>query len=317
MFAALLLAIAAPIAAPPPSTSAQSTSAHPEPRAIRTADMVGDLYLPSRGGKVPAILLLGGSEGGLGKSAARQALQLAEHGYAVLHLSYFGSAGQPAQLKLIPIETFTRALDWLKAQPEIAADRIGIIGTSKGAEAALLVASRRPDLKIAVLGVPSSVVWPGIDGATMVSASSWTEEGRPVPYLPYGWSGEWKGIHALYADGLTDTAKAATAAIPAERAGGAIVMVCGEADGLWPSCPMARAVAARLKDRRYAHPVTLLAYRDAGHAAFGPPIDPAALGAATIGALGGTVAGNLAARADGWPKVLAALDAALQPGAAR
>lgn len=317
MLAALLLAVAAPMAAPSPSAPMPAPSAPPEPRPIRTADMVANLYLPARGGKVPAILLLGGSEGGLGKGVARQAALLAGRGYAVLQLSYFAGPGQPAILKLIPIETFTRVIDWLKKQPEVAGDRIGIIGTSKGAEAALLVASRRPDLKIIVLGVPSSVVWPGIDGDTMVAASSWTEQGQPLPYLPFGWSGEWRGIYALYAGGLADTAKATAAAIPAERAGGAIVMVCGEADGLWPSCPMARAVTARLKDRHYPHPVTLLAYPDAGHAAFGPPVDPLAPGAATIGVLGGTVAGNLAARADGWPRVLAALDAALQPGTGR
>ncbi len=59
-----------------------------------------------------------------------------------------------------------------------------------------------------------------------------------------------------------------------------------------------------------------MAYPEAGHAAFGVPIDPARAKPA-IASMGGTVAGNLAARADSWPKVLVALDAALMPGAAK
>ena len=91
-------------------------------------------------------------------------------------------------------------------------------------------------------------------------------------------------------------------------------MVCGEQDRLWPSCAMARAIAARLAAARYRYSVTLLAYPDAGHLAFGPPLDPDAPGVTKIASLGGTMRGNLAARADGWPKILAALATALRPG---
>ena len=309
-----LSAVLAPAAAP---TSTPASTEAIAPQHIRDGAMIADLYRLARAGRTPAILLLGGSEGGLGKAAANQAAALAAHGYVVLQLSYFGSPGQPAALKSIPIEIFTRALDWLKAQPGVAGDSIGIIGTSKGAEAALLVASRRIDLKIAVLGVPSSVVWPGIDRDGIVTESSWTEGAKPVAFTPYGWTGEWRGIHALYADALADPAKAALGAIPAERAQAAIVMVCGEADGLWPSCPMARAVETRLQTANYRYRVTVLAYPDAGHTAFGPPVDPASQPAGTAAPLGGSVAGNRAARNDGWPKVLAALDAALTPATVR
>lgn len=314
LLAALALATALPVSQ---TAATQKDAATSEARRIGTAEMVGDFYAPPTGAPAPAILLLGGSEGGLSAAAARQARLLAARGYAVLHLSYFGEEGQPKALRAIPVETFTRALDWLKAQPGVARDRIGVVGTSKGAEAALLVASRRPELKVAILGVPSSVVWPGIDREGVVAESSWTENGRPVAHTPYGWTGEWKGIHALYADGLADAGRAAAGAIPAERSGAAMVLVCGEQDALWPSCPMARAVEARLKTAHYRHGVTVLAYPGAGHAAFGAPVDANAPGASTIGALGGTVAGNIAARADGWPRILAALDAALRPGAAR
>lgn len=51
----------------------------------------------------------------------------------MLHLSYFGRPTQLATLKAIPIATFTRALDGLKAQPGVVGDRIGIVGMSKAA----------------------------------------------------------------------------------------------------------------------------------------------------------------------------------------
>ena len=318
LLTALALVAAAPASASPPMDMPAQGRTEPGPSApqhIRTADMFADFYRPAGAGPAPAILLLGGSEGGLTKGGAQLAGLLVARGYAVLHVSYFGSPGQSATLKAIPLETFTRALDWLKAQPGIAGDRIGILGTSKGAEAALLVAARRADLKIAVLGVPSSVAWPGIDPAQTAAESSWTEKGRPVPFTPYGWTGAFKGIYALYADGLADAAKVEQGSIPAERAEAAIVMICGEKDALWPSCPMARAVEARLKKAGYRHPVSLLAYPDAGHAAAGPPLDPK-VPASAVTALGGTLEGNAAARDDSWPRTLEALDAALKPGAA-
>ena len=221
---------------------------------------------------------------------------------------------RPAALKLIPLETFSRALDWLRAQPRVDPTRLGVVGVSKGAEAALMVAARHRELKVVVVGVPSSVAWAGINADGPESQLSWTEGDRPVPFMPYGWTGRWKGIRAFYEDGLA--ANAAThpdAVIPVERINGPLFMVCGEADTLWPSCPMARAVQSRLAANHFRHPVTLLAYADAGHAVFGPPVAKANPHYASLASLGGTADGNEAAREDNWPRAVAALDAALKP----
>ena len=308
MILPLLLAAASP--------TQTATAPTPASRPVREGDMLGDYYSPavSSGGRAPAVLLLGGSEGGLGAGAKRQARALAARGYAVLHLSYFGGPGQPAALKLIPLESFYRGLDWLKAQPAVDGARIGVVGTSKGAEAALLIASRRPDVRAAVLGSPSSVAWAGIDGMSGVNESSWTENGRPVPFTPYGWTGKWEGILALYAAGLAGP-DGRRGGVPLERVAAVVVMVCGEKDALWPSCPMARDAAARLKAA--GRQVTLLAYPDAGHAAFGPPAEPGTPPPTpeVMAMMGGTAEGTTAARVDAWPRVLDALDAALEPAA--
>lgn len=258
-------------------------------------------------GAHPAILLLGGSEGGLGSATTTMALALQQAGYAVLHPSYFRAPGQTKALVRVPIERFDAALAWLGSQPGVDGSRIGIVGGSKGAEAALLVASRHPELKAVVAGMPSSVVWPGFSWEmTRVEGSSWTIAGHDVPSLPFGKGSFLQGIGSVYVNGLIALPQHPDAAIPIERSTAPVLLICGGADTLWPSCPMARQLAARTPR------VTVLAYNDAGHGVFGVPLAAADPKLARLGTLGGTPAANNAARQDGWPKVLAFLANALR-----
>lgn len=126
-----MLSTALALAAALPQTAAIVRPDTAAAQRIESAGNVGDLYRPAQPGNVPAILLPGGSEGGLSKGAAGQAALLATRGHVVLHLSYVGRPTQLATLKAIPVATFTRALDGLKAQPGVAGDRIGIVGMSK------------------------------------------------------------------------------------------------------------------------------------------------------------------------------------------
>ncbi len=284
---------------------------------IRLPELVGNFYPgvgpAAGGGRRPAILLLGGSEGGLGAAADGQARLLAKEGFAVLVLAYYRLPGQPQRFELIPLETFTRALDWLKARDGVDPARLAIMGTSKGAEAALLVASRRADISAVVAAVPSQVAWQGFDWSfAPVTTSSWSERGKPVAYLPIttvGWDGD------IYGPALAEAAKHPEAAIPVERIAAPVLLLCGEADKLWPSCPMARAVKARRDGAKSGRATTLLAYPDAGHFGVGPAL-PAGQDVPTmITMLGGTKEGNVAARADGWPRTIAFLKQALAPSA--
>ena len=291
----------------------EMTDPGPAGRRIAADGLLAN-YFPGTGtGKRPAILVLGGSEGGLGKAATRESQALAAQGYAVLQLAYFRSPGQPKPLELLPLELFTHGLDWLKAQPEVDGSRIAVVGGSKGAEAALLVASRHPELKAVVAGMPSSVVWAGFSWETFGSkVSSWTEAGKPVSFLPLGSFDRKQGVISVYVGGLAQLATHADAIIPIERTSAPVLLLCGEKDELWPSCAMARQVEARAK--QFGHPaVTVLAYADAGHAVMGLPRQPGDPDIAKLGSMGGSGEGNNAARADGWPKVLGFLKAALNP----
>jgi dienelactone hydrolase len=90
------------------------------------------------------VLVVGGSEGGLlpGKAA-----WLASRGYAALALAYFRYDDLPPLLEGIPLEYFGSALGWMMQRPEILADRIAVVGTSRGGELALQLGSMFPQIK--------------------------------------------------------------------------------------------------------------------------------------------------------------------------
>lgn len=282
---------------------------------IASGDLLGNYYRGKGEGPRPAILFLGGSEGGLTEGSSKRAAALAEQGYSVFYQSYYRSPGQPRALESIPLEGFDKAIAWLQAQSENDPARIAIMGGSKGAEAALIVAARNPAVRAVVAGMPSNVAWAGIDWEGMMFGakvdSSWSLGGKPVPHIPYVGGFE-REMVKMYANSLKTLPKVPGAAIPVERIAGPVLLICGEQDALWPSCDMARAVEARVKAKG-GPAVTLLAYKDAGHAVFGVPIDTKDPRFDSLDSMGGTDAGNNAARSDGWPKVEAFLKAQLKP----
>jgi dienelactone hydrolase len=290
--------------------------AEPGPTGRRVTDegLIAN-YFPAAG-RAPGVLLLGGSEGGLGEGVKQMALLLQQQGYSVLQLSFFRSPGQSPRLERVPLEYFGKAIDWLKRQAEVDPRRVAVLGGSKGAEAALLVASRRSDVRAVVAAMPSNVVWPGVDWEAPGGdiGSSWAERGRPLPHLPFGRpETPPANIAAVHSAGLAQLGAHPAAAIPVERIRGPILLVCGEADTLWPSCPMARQVQARAARRR-ASRVTLLAYNDAGHAVLGAPLAAGNPRLQGLAALGGSPEGNNSARADAWPKIVDFLKATLGRG---
>jgi dienelactone hydrolase len=136
--------------------------------------------------------------------------------------------------------------------------------------------------------------------------------GEPLPFLPYGLNGG-SHIHDLYDDGLNALARHPDAAIAVERINGPVMVICGKLDSLWPSCRMSAQVVARLQTNGFGHAVQLLEYPTGGHSVFGPPLAPEDPALASLGNLGGSAAGNNAARTDSWPKALTFIDAALKP----
>jgi uncharacterized protein len=273
-------------------------------------------YFPGAGeGKRPGILLLGGSEGGIGAGMTRMAKDLQAKGYSVLHAAYFRAPGQSEKLELVPLELFDRALDWLKSQDDVDSERLAVIGGSKGAEAALIVASRHPELRAVVAGMPSSVAWQGVDWNVVnfiidPPEGSWSLGGKPIPYVPYVQKYT-NSLLELYTESLAQIPAHQDAIIPVELSRAQVLLVCGKDDQLWPACIMAEQVKMR-SENLSGPPVTVLAYDNAGHGVFGLPVDKSNPNYGALDSLGGTDDGNNAARIDGWPKVLLHLESAMQ-----
>ena len=125
---------------------------------VRENGLVGMFYRPASDQPLPAMVVMGGSGGGLlGPDSYPGGL--ASQGYAVLALAYFGIEGRPAQLHLQPLGYFRTALDWLGAHPAVDETRIGVFGSSRGGELVLLLGATYPRIAAVVAHVPSHVLW--------------------------------------------------------------------------------------------------------------------------------------------------------------
>jgi hypothetical protein len=99
-------------------------------------------------------------------------------------------------------------------------------------------------------------------------------------------------------------------AIRVEQTRGAILLMSGEDDQLWPSTRFAEIAVERLTAAHFPHPFEHRQYANAGHFACLPPNLPAATATARHPlvpmrfAFGGTPRGNAAASSDLWPHVV-------------
>jgi dienelactone hydrolase len=273
---------------------------------VRDRGLVGVFYEPPQAGRHPAVLVLGGSGGGVPPPASA-AGGLASRGYAVLALAYFGAPGLPRALSNIPLEYFRTALEWMAAQPSVDRDRIGVLGSSRGAELALLLGSISPGLHAVVAYMPSNVIVRGCCDASATVA--WTLNGRPLASPPMPMRGR----------SMMMTTQGPE--IPVEHINGAVLLVSGRDDGVWPSHEMADSIMARLRRQHFAHPFQHLTYDHAGHAIGRPFVSTMGLNSrrhpltGRVMQLGGTPEGTARARADSWVKMLAFLEENLRGGA--
>ncbi len=207
-----------------------------------------------------------------------------------------------------PLETFFDAVGVLKAE----CDRVSVVGTSFGAEAALLAASHDPRIEAVVAVAPTPVVWagvaPGDDGHGVRQTSHWTLRGAPVPFVSFVQDWEPPGIppayRELYLQSIAaDPAQADTATIPVERIAGDVVVIGGEDDQVWPGAQFARMVA----DRRATHGLltTVVTPDKAGHRAVFPGEQPVTGG--RVMARGGSPEADADLGALAWPHVTNAL----------
>lgn len=254
------------------------------------------------------MIVLGGSDGGL--SSEDVAAMLANHGYAALALAYFGAEGLPQSLEEIPLEYFKKAIDFLQTKDFVRKNGVAILGTSKGAEAALLVASKYKEVRAVVAYAPSAVAWSCI--CNMREKSSWSLAGKSVLAIPFATSPTYlppQGFPISPKENYQYRLEKATtlneAMIQVERINGAILLISGADDQLWMSADFGEMIIKRLKKNKFRFPHQHLIYKSAGHL-IGKAFLPSGSTLIANGRLqtGGTSEGNAAAQKDAWEKVL-------------
>src|SRR5258708_7703790 len=152
---------------------------------VNVSGIVGAVFEPDRRSD-GFVVMLGGSFGGVPEAPARR---LADHGLTAFALGYFGAPGLPPELVEIPIESVQRGVGWFRDTYAVQ-HAVGVLGFSKGAELARVVAALLGDGIAAVAAVaPSHVVWfglkaPGPDVDRRSERSSGSGRGVPPPSLP-------------------------------------------------------------------------------------------------------------------------------------
>lgn len=272
----------------------------------------GVFRTPDSEGVFPAVLALGGSDGG---TPLYFADLLVPEGFACLSLAYWGTPETQPWFTDIPLERIERGLHWIIDRSETGTHggRVALIGASRGAELALLVAATYPELVGPVVAyTPSSVAWQGIDltlppGETR---SSWTRRGESLAYVPFppeiepNQSSDGVSWLPVMEAGLSDAEVVAASMIEIEKCTGPLLLVSGGDDHVWPTARMCGMLTDRMASHGESERITHLHYPEAGHMLF-PYSRPAdTLVPETPMDLGGSPEANAAAHVDAWPSVL-------------
>ena len=251
----------------------------------------GEFYPPAGSPKKLGVLVLGGSDGGI---PSRRARWIAENGFPVLALAYFKTKRTPEYLDMIPLEYFDEPIAWLINNKYTQGGRIVVIGESKGAELALLLCARKPEISGVVAFVPSAVVFQGMPKDFWPPRSSWSHRGEPIPFVPYDLSNlpDRNNILSIYRNSLKQQEAVRRALIPVSRIKGPVLLFSAADDRMWPSAEMSDMIMRTLRDQEFRYPFEHISYDHAGHTM------------TEYYMMGGTEEGNRKARIDSNERML-------------
>jgi len=236
---------------------------------VREEGLVGVYFFPKGKQNIPALIILGGSEGGI--KEPRGAL-LASRGFATLTLAYFGVVGLPKQLKGISIEYVQKGAEWLKARQEIDPKKVGLLGSSRGAELALIAASFFPGTFQALVAyVPSCAIYGGLPD---IHSDAWLYQGKPIaPPAPFPLEESQEEIgdfeHPVactpyFLQGMQE-GSFSDSLIPVERIDCPLLLISGDRDAMWPSSTFSDLMMEKLQKAHSGIWREHLCYSGAGH----------------------------------------------------
>jgi dienelactone hydrolase len=299
---------------------------------VRAPGLLGAFYSEKGARKRPVVVILHGSEGGIGY-ADWLAPMLVSRGYSVLGIVYFAPPtepvpGAPTALNRIPVETLEQARAWLARRPEADVERFGIVGASKGGEFALVLAATYAWIDAVAAFTPSAFVTQGFNygQGEPGMGSSWSRGGKDMPFLPQtGLGAEVRNyrvpggeVHMARVRAANMAAASrellAAAAIPVERSRAAFFLAGGGDDQTGASGDSVARVAERLRRAGYDRPVDARIYAGAGHLIVDSGWRPTTTHNDGPSQDGGTADADARAQADSWQGMIDLLKRELKPG---
>lgn len=224
------------------------------------------IFYPSDN-KEKAMIVFSGSDGGL-EHAGKHAHFLADNGISALAFALFKTKHTNKTLNLVPIERIKYAIDFLK---EKGYEKIGVDGTSKGAEYAFACAIKYPELTCVVVKTPSWFYSEGLKGMEPTNEACWSLDGKSIPYTPY----KTRKLNALklmlknkeYNILEINVGKTINpqSIIQVEKIKGPILMFSTKVDTIWPSYESCLKLMERLKDNSFSYPYRHISFNHMSH----------------------------------------------------
>ena len=287
-------------------------------RTINENGFQANYFVKTNTKRSTSIVLIGGGQWG-----DYWGQQFANRGYSGLSLPYTQREGLPKLPEEINLEYFEKALAWLKKQPEVDPNKIVVMGASRNAELALLLASVFPrSISGVVAYAPSAVSWSNtvLPYNSNELKSSWKYKGLDIPYVPMdkisGNQLNSNNMLEYWNKGLQKADFIGQAAIKVEKINGPILLFSGKDDQVWPSSIMADMIEKRLETNTFEHSFQNIKYENAGHLISSNPDDNTSYRTGTIKIsgkdyeyeYGGNDEGNFKAKRDAKLKLMEFLE---------
>lgn len=259
-------------------------------------------FVPDDPNDAEPIAVFGGSEGSPNTDVAQF---LAENGYEVYAMFFFGADNQVDELNRVPLEFFGDFLEYA----DLAGTDITLLGASKGAELGLLLTNYYDEINNLILYTPSSYVFMGLSYEGDM-ASSWTYDGEELPYIDITQSDFGAFARTMFDFAVLNPVKyretyesavemndnAEEAKINTDNFDGQALLFAGGDDAMWQGDLMAEQIGEDLGDNAQVE-----IYEDAGHLFIGPTALAGIM-------MGGTEEANVQAGADSDQAVLEFLE---------
>ncbi|XP_072341712.1 acyl-coenzyme A thioesterase 1-like [Scyliorhinus torazame] len=222
---------------------------------VRDGRVRGTLFIPPGDGPFPGIIDLYGSVGGL---VEHRASLLANHGFLVLALGYFGFDDLPKDFINLDLEYFEEAVNFLRQQPKVISPGVGALGISKGGDLALSMATFVPHVTAVV----------SIGGCNANTLGNLHYKDITLPGLGISiekikfLESELIDISEVINNPVDEANK--DCIIPIEKAEGYFLIVVGEDDKNWRTPLYAQQAVERLEENGREN-YELISYPEAGH----------------------------------------------------